>query len=115
VLLVDDEETVREIGREMLQELGFTVVTANDGRDAVEKFRAAPRIAFVLLDLTMPVMDGAQCFSELRQLDPEVKVIMSSGYHEQEVTELFAGKGVAGVIQKPYHFSALREGVRKIL
>jgi len=115
VLLADDEATVREIGKEMLQELGFTVVTANHGREAVELFKAAPEVAFVVLDLTMPVMDGEQCFRELREHNPEVKVVLSSGYHEQEVARQFAGKGVAGFIQKPYHLSTLREAIRKIL
>lgn len=111
VLLVDDEETVRGIGREMLQELGFRVITANDGREAIEAFRAAPDIAFVILDLTMPHMDGEQCFRELRQLNPGVKVIMSSGFSEHEVNQKFAGKGLAGFIQKPYRISVLKEAI----
>jgi two-component system, cell cycle sensor histidine kinase and response regulator CckA len=115
VLLADDEATVRGIGKEMLQELGFTVLTAKDGREAVELFKAAPEVAFVVLDLTMPVMDGDQCFRALRQYNPEVKVVMSSGYNEQEVARQFVGKGVAGFIQKPYHLSTLRDAIRKIL
>jgi len=114
VLLVDDEETVRSIGSEMLKELGFTVVTANDGRQALEVFRSAPEISFVILDLTMPRMDGEQCFRELRTLNPEIKVIMSSGYNEQEVTQRFAGKGLAGFIQKPYKLSELKEVIKTL-
>ncbi|GFE62755.1 PAS domain-containing sensor histidine kinase [Geobacter sp. AOG2] len=114
VLLVDDEETVRGIGKAMLQELGFEVITANDGREAVEAFKAAPGIAFVILDLTMPHMDGEQCFRELRRLNPGVKVIMSSGFSEHEVNQKFAGKGVAGFIQKPYRLSALREAIKAL-
>ncbi|MDA8429855.1 MAG: PAS domain S-box protein, partial [Geobacteraceae bacterium] len=102
VLLVDDEETVRGIGVEMLKELGFSTITANDGREAVEIFRERPDITFVILDLTMPHMDGEQCFRELRQIRSGVKVIMSSGFNEQEVTQKFVGKGLAGFIQKPY-------------
>ncbi len=112
VLLVDDEETVRGIGAEMLKELGFTTITANDGREAVEIFKATPDIALVILDLTMPHLDGEQCFRELRQLKPDVKVIMSSGYNEQEVTRRFVGKGLAGFIQKPYKLSVLKEAIR---
>ena len=114
VLLVDDEETVRGIGKEMLQALGFTAITANDGRDAVEIFKANPDITLVVLDLTMPRMDGEQCFRELRQLKHDVKVIMSSGYNEQEVTQKFVGKGLAGFIQKPYKLSVLKETIRGI-
>jgi len=115
VLLVDDEETVRGIGREMLQELGFEVVTANNGKEAVETFRKTPDISLVILDLTMPHMDGEQCFRELRHIKPDVKVLMSSGYNEQEVTQKFVGKGLAGFIQKPYKMSALRKVLVNIL
>jgi len=115
VLLVDDEETVRGIGREMLQELGFQAITANDGREAIATFKMNPGIVFVILDLTMPHMDGEQCFRELRQLCPDIKVIMSSGFSEQEVTQKFAGKGLAGFVQKPYKLSTLRDEIRKII
>ncbi|MHB8123430.1 MAG: transporter substrate-binding domain-containing protein [Desulfuromonadaceae bacterium] len=112
VLLVDDEETVRGVGAEMLQEFGFTTLTANNGREAVEIFRSTPGIAFVILDLTMPHMDGEQCFRELRRLDPDVKVILSSGYSEHEVAQKFIGKGLAGFIQKPYTLGVLKEAIR---
>ena len=115
VLLVDDEETVRGIGSEMLKELGFCTITANDGRDALEIFKNRPEITLVILDLTMPHMDGEQCFRELRQMKPDVKVIMSSGYNEQEVTQKFAGKGLAGFIQKPYRLSVLKEVIRSLI
>jgi len=111
VLLVDDEETIRGVGAEMLKELGFNVVTANDGREAIEVYKAKTDISFVILDLTMPHMDGDQCFRELRMLNPDVKVIMSSGFSELEVTQKFVGKGLAGFIQKPYKLSVLRDGI----
>ncbi len=114
VLLVDDEETVRGIGAEMLKELGFNVVTANDGREALEVYNSSTNISFVILDLTMPHMDGEQCFRELRIVNPDVKVIMSSGFSELEVTQKFVGKGLAGFIQKPYKLSVLREGIMKL-
>jgi len=114
VLLVDDEETVRAIGSEMLRELGFQVITADDGREGVAAYKQHQDIAFVILDLTMPHMDGEQCFRELRQLRPDVKVIMSSGFSEHEVTQKFAGKGLAGFIQKPYKFSVLKEAIRNV-
>ena len=115
VLLVDDEETVRGIGAEMLKELGFSTITANDGREAVEIFKATPDITLVILDLTMPHLDGEQCFRELRQLKPDIKVIMSSGYNEQEITQRFVGKGLAGFIQKPYKLSILKLEIQKVL
>jgi CheY-like chemotaxis protein len=114
VLFVDDEEAVRDIGQEMLQELGYEAVTAADGREAVEIFKSRNNISFVILDLTMPHMDGEQCFRELRQIDPNVRVIMSSGFSEQEVTQKFIGKGLAGFIQKPYRLSAIRDAVKNV-
>ncbi len=111
VLLVDDEETVRGIGREMLQELGFETITANDGKEALETFKNNPAISLVILDLTMPQMDGEQCFRELKQIRPNIKVIMSSGYSEQEVTQKFVGKDLAGFIQKPYKLSVLKTAI----
>ncbi len=111
-LLVDDEETVRAIGAEMLKELGFDVITAKDGREAVEIFNTGKEFSVVILDLTMPHMDGEQCFRELRRLDPAVKVIMSSGFSEHEVTQKFVGKGLAGFVQKPYKLSVLKEALR---
>ena len=116
VLLVDDDETVRSIGRSMLEELGFTVATANDGREAVAIYRQqSARIRFVLMDLTMPHMDGEQAFREMRRIDSAVKVIMSSGYNEQEVAQKFAGKGLGGFLKKPYQLSVLQEAIRKVL
>jgi PAS domain S-box-containing protein len=114
VLLVDDEETVRGIGAEMLKELGFTVITANDGKEAVDIFKVVDDIVFVILDLTMPHMDGEQCFRELRHLKPDVKIIMSSGFNEHEVTQKFVGRGLSGFIQKPYKLSVLKETIRVI-
>jgi PAS domain S-box-containing protein len=114
VLLVDDEETVRAIGSEMLRELGFRVVTAEDGRNAVDIFKTRDDIEIAILDLTMPHLDGEQCFQELRRLNPELKVIMSSGFNQQEVTQRFTGKGLAGFIQKPYRLSALRDVIKEL-
>jgi len=114
VLLADDEETVREIGKEMLQELGFTVITANDGNEAIEMFKAVPDIAFAILDLTMPKMNGEECFRELKEIKSGLKVVISSGFSEQEVSQKFAGRGMAGFIQKPYKLSELKKVIQKI-
>jgi len=114
VLLVDDEETVRGIGTDLLREIGFAVLTACDGRDALDVLSKHPEIDLVLLDLTMPAMDGEQCFRELKQIRPELKVIMSSGYNEQEVIQKFVGKGLNGFIQKPYKLNVLRDVLSKV-
>jgi two-component system cell cycle sensor histidine kinase/response regulator CckA len=116
VLIVDDEETVRSVGKQMLDCMGFSVLTAPDGREALKVFREHPDdIVCVLLDLTMPHMDGVQAFRSMRRLYPEVKVILCSGYNEQDATERFAGKGLAGFIQKPYDMAVLREKLMEVL
>jgi PAS domain S-box-containing protein len=108
VLLVDDEESVRAVGGEMLRALGFTVTTASDGLEALQRFREGPRPDLVILDLTMPHLDGEQTFRQLRTIDPGVRVVISSGYNEMEVSQKFTGKGLAGFIQKPYSLTALQ-------
>ncbi len=116
ILVVDDEEHVRAIAKKMIERGGFTVITASDGGEAVELFRArADEIVLVLLDLMMPHLDGEETFRELRRIRSDVKAILSSGYNEQEVTSRFVGKGLAGFIQKPYGPSQLLGKVREAL
>ena len=116
ILLVDDEETVRVVSKQMLERMGFTVLTAPDGREALKVFREhAGEIVCVLLDLTMPHMDGDEAFREMRRLHPGVTVILCSGYNEQDATQRFPGKGLAGFIQKPYTLAALEEKLREVL
>jgi signal transduction histidine kinase len=116
ILVVDDEEPVRTLSRRMLERSGFSVITAADGREALEKFGPVRHnIALVLLDLTMPHLGGEACFHALRQMKADVKVVLSSGYSEQDVVTAFAGKGLAGFIQKPYTTDELLAKVREIL
>jgi CheY-like chemotaxis protein len=116
ILLADDEETIRTLGRRMLQNVGFEVVTAADGRDAIDKFAAnRERIDLVILDLTMPHYDGESCYLELCQLKPGVKVILCSGYDEQAIVSRFSGRGLAGFVQKPYTSGELLARIREAL
>jgi len=116
VLVVDDEETVRVTVGRMLQSLGFTVITANHGRDGVERFRAASdEIRAVLLDLTMPHLDGEGAFRELRLLRPDLPVLLMSGFNEQEAINRFTGQGLAGFLQKPFRLESLRARLKEIL
>ncbi len=115
-LLVDDEETVRAVGKLMLSRLGYHVLTASDGREALTLFEARRKeIAGVLLDLTMPHMNGEETFVALKAIAPEAKVILSSGYTEQEISQRFADKGIAGFIQKPYQLETLAAILQKIM
>ncbi|MFC1509895.1 PAS domain S-box protein, partial [Candidatus Omnitrophota bacterium] len=116
VLVVDDEETVRAYVSRILERLGFKVLTAKDGREGVEKFRTyTDEISLVLLDMTMPHMDGKEAFSELKKINPDISVILSSGYNEQEATSYFTGKGLAGFIQKPFQIDTLVAKLRDVL
>jgi len=116
ILLVDDEESVRKVGRQVLERMGFRVRVAADGRSAIEELRAhGEEVRCVILDLSMPTMDGAEAFREMRRVRPEVKVMLSSGYDEQHVVQEFDGKGLAGFIQKPYQVATLEAKLREIL
>ncbi len=116
VLLVDDEETIRAIGSKQLQHLGLDVLTAEDGRQAVAVYRERRAgIDLVLLDLIMPHMNGEEAYRELRQIDPDVRVILASGYSESDITSRLAGKGLAGCLQKPYTLTNLRSLLSTLL
>lgn len=116
VLLVDDEEMVLAVGKRLLEASGFSVFTARDGREALDVFKKhGEGIVLVLLDLTMPHMDGEETYRELRRLRHDVRVILSSGYNHQEVIGRFSGKGLAGFIQKPYRLAELKEKIRSVL
>ncbi|MBN2583665.1 MAG: PAS domain S-box protein [Planctomycetes bacterium] len=116
ILVVDDEDTVRSVTKMMLTRLGFDVLTAEDGVRALDVFRRrADEIVCVLLDMTMPRMGGEEAFRELRQIRRDVKVILCSGYNEQDATNRFAGKGLAGFMQKPYQMEILSRKLRAAL
>ena len=116
ILVVDDEDTVRDVARRILERSGYTVVTAADGREALDAFQAhAGAIEAVLLDMTMPHMDGAETFTELQRRHGDVRVILTTGYSEQEATTGFNGGGPAGFLQKPYRAATLLAKVREVL
>jgi PAS domain S-box-containing protein len=116
ILLVDDEETVLEITKLMLEADGFTVLTASSGRDAIEAFRrAAGDVACVILDLTMPGMDGPQTLERLRRIRRDVLVILSSGFAKEEIDLRFTGEGPDGFLKKPYDSDQLSHKVAEVL
>lgn len=115
VLVVDDEAVVREVTQTILSVSEFHVLTAADGIEAVEIVRAEPAIDIVILDLTMPNMDGIETFSRLREIRPNLPVILSSGYSEQASIAKFKMKGLAGFIQKPYRIQELVDKVLSVL
>ncbi len=110
ILLVDDEDRVLQTARVMLEESGFTVLTAVDGAEAVEVFRKqAALLSAVVLDMNMPRLDGAAAFRQMHDIAPGVPVILTSGLDEQEAVSEITGAGLAGFIQKPYRLRALLE------
>jgi two-component system cell cycle sensor histidine kinase/response regulator CckA len=116
VLLVDDEDALRVVGQRILETLGFEVLTAEDGAVGVETFEAnADRVRVVLLDMTMPRMDGAEAFRRIRALRADIPVLLISGYDEAEATNRFTEKGLAGFIQKPFTIASIRNNLRTIL
>jgi|GEM_PF-1805424 len=116
VLVVDDEETVRTVAARMLESFGFTPVLAADGVEAVKLFTATPAgFVAVLMDLTMPHMDGEEAFRRLRKIEPHVRVVLMSGFNEQEAILRFTGKGLAGFMQKPFKPDQLRSRMQEVL
>jgi two-component system, cell cycle sensor histidine kinase and response regulator CckA len=116
VLVVDDEHIVRRSAKAMLERYGYSVVLAENGKEAVDLYKVlADKIDLVLLDMTMPVMGGEEAFRQMKTLRPEVRVILSSGYNEVEAVRRFTGKGLAGFLQKPYSAVTLAEKVRSVL
>ncbi|MEQ1858918.1 MAG: response regulator [Chthoniobacteraceae bacterium] len=116
VLVVDDEPTVRTVAARIIEKFGFTAIVAADGREGVEKFLAhRSEIVAVLMDLTMPHLDGESAFRELRAIDPDVRVVLMSGFNEQDAINRFTGKGLAGFVQKPFKPETLRRKLKEAL
>ncbi|MBL6765674.1 MAG: response regulator [Verrucomicrobiae bacterium] len=116
ILIIDDEETVRATAARILERCGFTPLVAVDGRDGVARFTdQSNEIRLVLLDLTMPHMNGVEAFSQIKQLKPGQPVVLMSGYNQEAAVERFAGRGLTGFVQKPFKFDALVTAVRDAL
>jgi CheY-like chemotaxis protein len=113
VLVVDDESIVRRTARGALERYGYRVVEASNGQEGIEEVRRSPReFSLVILDLMMPVMGGEEAFGEMKKIRPDLPIILSSGYDEQDATRWFAGRGVTGFIQKPYTANRLAVKIR---
>jgi CheY-like chemotaxis protein len=110
ILLVDDEEMIRGVGQQILEIHGYSVLTAADGREAIELYlRHRAGIDLVILDLTMPRMSGTEVLTRIRNINPDAKVILSSGYHRGEVYR------AAAFLPKPYRADTLTRIVREVL
>ena len=116
ILLVDDETEIAELAAEMLTDEGYKVILARDGFEALKIYQQIPKqIRLVILDFFLPVMDGDAVFDELRALNPEVAVVLSSGFAEQSKLGNMLAQGLRGFIPKPYTREKLLEQVRSTL
>ncbi len=115
-LVVDDEKNVLRTCKKMVELCGLTVITARDGIEAVSRFREhAEEIDVVLLDLTMPNMDGIAAMNEIYSISPNVKLILSSGFNKDELDDRFTGQAPSGFIRKPYCLAVLEAELRRVI
>lgn len=116
ILFVDDEPMILEVGGEMLSELGYRVIAVNGGQEALDIFASGhDRIDLVILDMIMPKLGGGETYDRLKAIDPNVRVILSSGYSiDGEAGEILR-KGCNGFIQKPFGLGQLSAKIREVL
>jgi two-component system, cell cycle sensor histidine kinase and response regulator CckA len=116
ILLVDDEEVVTTVCRAMLERLGYRVLLARNGKEAIDQYRAhQEQIDLVLMDMIMPTMGGEKAFDMLKSIDPDVRIILSTGYAMEGKAASLMDGGCKGFIQKPFKMQALSEVIRKVL
>ncbi|MFT3830177.1 MAG: response regulator [Opitutaceae bacterium] len=116
ILVVDDEETVRSVLARMLRSFGYEAVVAANGQEAVQLFHTGrDDFRAVLLDLTMPELDGAETFREIHRMRPELPVVLMSGYSEQDAVAKFGAAGLAGFLQKPFQPDTLRNRLSAVV
>jgi CheY-like chemotaxis protein len=116
LLLVDDEEMLTEVGKEMLNALGYTVLIAEGGRKAVEIFRKKrDEIDLVILDMIMLGMGGGDTYDRLKEINPDIKVLLSSGYSINGQAKEILDRGCDGFIQKPFNLEQLSQKLREVL
>jgi len=116
VMIVDDEEFVSVLAQRVLCDEGYRVVTAKDGFQAIDTYRKLKdQIALIILDFTMPIMDGADVFAELLMINPKVPVVLSSGFAEQERLRSMLARGLRGFMPKPYTQQKLLTQIRSTL
>jgi len=116
LLIVDDEVELREIFKEMLSDVGYNVITVEDGMEAISYFKDHYKeIDLVVVDMNLPKITGKECFHHLKRLEPDVKVILSTGHSFNDDAEELLGEGVSGFIQKPFEMGHLLEVIDKVI
>jgi nitrogen-specific signal transduction histidine kinase len=116
LLLVDDEEMILEIGKDMLEKLGYRIIVAKNGMQALEIYeREQNEIDMVILDMIMPDMSGSETYGRLKKINPAIRTLLSSGYSLDGKAQAILNSGCNGFIQKPFNLTNLSQKVRKIL
>jgi len=116
ILFVDDEDVIIDVNREILESLGYKVVAAKSGQEAIEVYRKLRgKIGLIILDMIMPGMDGEATYDSLRKINDDVRVILSSGYSKNEQAKAILEKGCQAFIQKPFSISDLSMTIRQVL
>jgi PAS domain S-box-containing protein len=116
ILLIDDEKMILEIGRELIEELGYTVRPAMSGQEAIEIFqKEQDTIDMIIMDMIMPGMSGSETFDRLKEINQEVKILLSSGYSVDGQASKILRRGCDGFIQKPFNMNQLAEKIHKIM
>ncbi len=116
ILLVDDEESLRDFGAALLNNFGYEVITACNGKEALAIYRKHKnKISLILLDLIMPEMDGRQCLAEMLLIDPKAKILVASGYSENGLNDEIVEAKARGFVRKPYNITTLLTTVRDAL
>jgi two-component system, cell cycle sensor histidine kinase and response regulator CckA len=116
ILFVDDEDMITDVGRQLLEKLGYTVLTAGSGREAIEIFQKhLNEISLVIIDMIMPGLNGGETYDELKKIDPNIKVLLASGYSIDGLAQDILDRGCHGFIQKPFNIKTLSNRIRTVL
>jgi PAS domain S-box-containing protein len=116
ILLVDDEKMITDVGKQIIKRLGYDVLTAGGGKEAIEIYKEnQDKIDLVVLDMIMPVMGGGETFEKLKEIDSNVRVLLSSGYSLNSQASEILAKGCAGFIQKPFYMKEFSQKIAAIL
>jgi len=116
VLLVDDEDMIIDVGKPILEQMGYNVLTATSGKEAIDIYeKNKQEIGIVILDMIMPGMGGGDTYDRLKELNPDIKVLLSSGYSINGQATKILERGCDGFIQKPFNVMGLSRKIRGIL
>lgn len=116
ILVVDDEEIIREVTKELLENLDCTALLASNGNQAIELYKThLGKIKLVILDLVMPGVDGTTTFHELKKIDPHVKVLICSSYVSNNTVNSLVQSGAQGVLHKPFTYLDLATALNNII